>query len=189
LSNGNHSKLHWFWLPVLAGVIMALAVAATLVGILYEPWALGIGLAANLIIAVDYLLIGAFIAPKFSIAGPYVGAQVARLAGLAFFITCAMTHTELFLHGLTEGVAERGEHEGVGEWFVSSHGLVAHNFQAAAGFIFFLFAYRYLGVLIVDRDTYRRVVDERLQQYLKRQKQAAVLPNPAPDTEGNIPHE
>lgn len=113
--------------------------------------------AMNFIIALAYLGIGLYVAPKFSIAAGAWGAKVARLAGLLFFVTCAGTHTELAVHAAQSP-------DLVGEWFHSAHGLAIHTVQGIAGWLFCVLAIKYLNVRIMNRSHYEAVLDERIEQ-------------------------
>lgn len=117
--------------------------------------------AMNVIIALAYLGIGLYVAPKFSIAAGRFGAQAARLAGLLFFVTCAGTHIELAYHAAQSP-------DLVGDWFHSAHGLIIHTVQGLAGWAFTVLAVRFLNVRIMNKTHYETVLDERIEQ-LKEQ--------------------
>ncbi len=125
---------------------------------------------ANVVIALAYLGIGLYVAPKFSFAAPHWGAKLARSAGLVFFITCAGTHLELAYHAAQAGPGSNGL--AVGEWFVQWHGLFIHTVQGAAGWLFLVLAARYLSVKVYNRDYYDRVVKERVSEIERIQQEA-----------------
>ena len=115
----------------------------------------------NLAIAVAYLGIGLFVAPKFDLAAPSWGSRLAKLCGLAFFVTCGITHLELAAHASGEIDAAV---DSQAAWLVSWHGLLVHTVQSLAGLGFLALASRYLQVRIYNKQYYERVLDERIRQ-------------------------
>lgn len=97
----------------------------------------------NFTIALAYVGIGIYVAPSFDIDVGRMGAQIARVAGMLFFITCAGTHFELAWHALTDPPR-------VGEWFVAWHGLIIHTIQGIAGWVFCVLGIKYLDIRITN---------------------------------------
>lgn len=121
---------------------------------------------ANVIIALAYAAIGLYIAPrfKFVVVGrkALLGARLARLAGMAFFATCAGTHLEMAYHASQAGTGPNGI--AVGEWFTDWHGLTIHIVQGVAGWAFTFLAIRYLRVNIYNRDYYEEALEQRIDE-------------------------
>ena len=122
-----------------------------------------VAVGTNLAISFAYLAIGVYITPKFSLAAPSSGSRLAKLCGLAFFVTCGITHLELALHASAAGGAAADE-----RWLVSWHGLAIHAVQAVAGLGFLALATRYLQVRIYNKQYYEHVLDERIREIEER---------------------
>ncbi len=109
----------------------------------------------NAIIAFAYLGIGLYLVPSFVFDGPedwgwrVRGARLARLSGLVFFITCAMTHIELVLHAADSSEVALQLHDG--RWIDSWHGLLIHAVQAVAGMAFLVLGIFFLTIRVTTK--------------------------------------
>ncbi len=117
------------------------------------PWQVWAAL-VNIAIALDYAALGLYIAPKFEASHASRGLRVARFSALVFFVTCAMTHTELALHVLSEPVG----------WMGSWHFLLIHTVQALAAPAFLVTAARFSRITIRDKRHYQSVLDQQLAE-------------------------
>jgi ABC-type long-subunit fatty acid transport system fused permease/ATPase subunit len=114
--------------------------------------------AANALIALDYLLIGIFFLSRLHMtrslrrANPY--AVAALLAMGLFFFGCVHTHVELAWH-VWHGEAHHHWHT----W----QGLASHILQGVGGFVFWVLAQRHLIVNIFDRASFWRANDGGLE--------------------------
>ena len=112
--------------------------------------ALTVAVAMNLIIAAAYAAIGIWITPKFQLGPISWGTRIARLSGLIFFLTCALTHVEMALHATDTS------------WQTEWHGLSLHVVQAIAGWTFLIAAVKYLRVRIYSQSDYWKEVESHL---------------------------
>lgn len=106
--------------------------------------ALYTALVAHLTIAAGYVGIAIYIAPGFVLSRAAFGARLARLAGVTFFVLCALTHTEHAVH-----IWQHPEQMG---WMADPFSLGYHILQAAAGWAFLVAGTLYLDVRIRSRD-------------------------------------
>lgn len=113
---------------------------------------------ANSVIALLFLSIGLYVAPKFVFAAPHGGARLARWSGMTFFVMCAMTHLELVAHAFSEGETALNSPTWLDTW----HGLIVHNAQALAGTAFLFLSIHYLAVRIYNRAFYTQLLDRRV---------------------------
>lgn len=127
---------------------------------------------SNLAIAFAYMGIGLYITPKFSLAAPSRGSRLAKLFGLAFFVTCAITHLELAAHARGASEAEAGV-DPQAAWLLSWHGLIIHVVQGLAGLGFLGLASRYLQIRVFNKQYYEHVLDERIRQIEGQIEQAS----------------
>jgi hypothetical protein len=134
-----------------------------------------VAIISNLAIAFAYLGIGLYVTPKFNLAGTSHGSRLAKLAGLTFFVTCAITHLELASHATGEIISAIETQAG---WLISWHGIITHAVQAIAGLSFLALAMRHLQIRIYNKQYYERVLDDRIRQ-IERQLND-VAPNAAP---------
>lgn len=116
---------------------------------------------SNLGIAFAYLGIGLYITPKFSLAAPSHASRLVKLFGLAFFVTCGITHLELAAYAREEAQAAAGSQAA---WLVSWHGLTIHVLQGIAGLGFLGLASRHLQIRVFNKQYYEHVLDERIRQ-------------------------
>lgn len=103
---------------------------------------------ANVLIALAYVGIGSYVAPRFQVLHEeendrkawreYVQVPLIRLCAITFFVTCAMTHLELAYQSVAVRVG----------WHVTWHSLLIHGVQGPAGIGFLLLASHFLRVRI-----------------------------------------
>ena len=123
---------------------------------------------ANVIIALDYVAIGAFVSPKFDAASSSVGLRAAKAAALVFFVTCGLTHLDVAFH------AWLGE-----PWMRDPHFLVVHTIQAIAAPVFLYFANRFTSIGIWNKTLYDDALRRRVHQVreeLARERQQGANP-------------
>ena len=99
---------------------------------------------ANVGIALAYLAIDIFVAPKFefgAIRSGHYGLRAMQLAALVFFLTCGMTHVDLALHILSDAPP----------WMLTPHFLLIHTSQALAAPVFLVLAHRFSIIRIGPR--------------------------------------
>jgi hypothetical protein len=121
-----------------------------------------LAIASNLAIALSYVLIGVQVAPRLVVIAPrrWAGGAL-RVSGAVFFICCAFTHLELTLHAIATGVPGGG----VGDWYYSWHGHLAHHPQAIAGLVFYVvFRYFTSALIVGNHDEYERVLEMRIAE-------------------------
>lgn len=112
----------------------------------------------NLVIALAYLGIGAYVAPKFTLGtSSNLAARVTKWCGIVFFVSCAMTHLELAYHAQPP---EDFAAYTIGEWLSSWHGQVIHGLQAASGVVFLVLAVGNLSIRIYSKNFYEEMLDE-----------------------------
>lgn len=124
---------------------------------------LGLAVAANVMIALGYGAIAIWVVPKFDAAAPRWGLTVAKFAGLTFFLTCAMTHSELALHAATGTSIE----------WTAPHFLMIHTIQAIAAPVFLVFAVRFMSIRIFNLDLYAGLVERSLAEQARSLGQIA----------------
>lgn len=116
--------------------------------------------AANVLIAVDYALLGIFFLRRIRFPtrlGVVNRVTVATVGAALFFFGCVHTHLDLLLLGHLDA-----------HWF-SWPNVLSHILQGVGGFMFWFLAQRYLVVNIFERRTYEVAADpeaERRLQYL-----------------------
>ncbi len=108
----------------------------------------------NLAIAAGYVGIGAYVAPKFDAAATGLGLRLTKLSALVFFLTCAMTHTELAFHVFTDQP----------DWMISPHFIIVHGLQAVAAPAFLVLATAFMSIRIFNRTLYERVLARRIEE-------------------------
>ncbi|HEV3001904.1 MAG TPA: SpoIIE family protein phosphatase [Solirubrobacteraceae bacterium] len=91
--------------------------------------------ALNGVIASAYLVMATYLAPRFGLPAP------ARIAAIAFFTACGLTHVELLVHTLANQPA----------WMTSGHMFAIHGVQAAVDWGFILVAVRHLDIRFTRR--------------------------------------
>jgi hypothetical protein len=111
-----------------------------------------VAVAANLLISTGYILIAAWVVPKFDAAASSWGLRAAKLAGLTFFVTCALTHLESAAHAAT----------GVPHDVTAAHSLVVHVVQAIAAPAFLICASTWMSIRIYNRAHYLGMLDREI---------------------------
>lgn len=122
-----------------------------------------VALVSNLVIAASYAAIGLYLAPRFDAAVPDRRMRLAKLAAVAFFVTCAMTHLDLAWHVHTRSGIFTGAAWTPGQT-VPVHFLLVHTVQALAAPLFFLAASGALVVAIYNRDYYEQFLARRIAE-------------------------
>jgi diguanylate cyclase (GGDEF)-like protein len=96
--------------------------------------------ALALSVAAGYFTIAAVVAPRIRMPSAGDGLlRVVRIAAIAFFIGCGMTHVHILVHTLGYGTAQP----------VEAHELVFHSFQAVGAWLFVLGAILRLELQVV----------------------------------------
>jgi len=116
--------------------------------------------AANLLIALDYVLIGFYFLARTSLfkasKRPTRKALVACLAAGLFFFGCVHTHLDLILMDLHDA-----------HWY-SWWNLTSHVMQGVGGFTFWFLARHHLTLHIFDRQAYEQATDAQAEERLQR---------------------
>lgn len=113
-----------------------------------------IAIFSDVVIAAGYVLLGALIAKKFDAAAPTWVLNTFKLAGLTFFVTCALTH----LHH-AEHVARN-----IPDDSTSVHFLFIHGVQAVAAIVAGLIGWSFISLRIYDRSYYGPFLDRAIDR-------------------------
>jgi serine phosphatase RsbU (regulator of sigma subunit)/anti-sigma regulatory factor (Ser/Thr protein kinase) len=89
----------------------------------------------NGLVAAAYLVMAIYLAPRLGLPRP------GRLAAVAFFTACGLTHTEMTLHVLSARP----------DWMISNHMFAIHAVQAVVDWSFIFVALRYMDIRVAKR--------------------------------------
>lgn len=110
-------------------------------------------IAANLLIALNYVLIGSFFLGRVRahLKDSAPKTLVAYLSLGVFFLGCVHTHLDLVFMGVDDP-----------HWLHPGN-IVSHILQGIGGFVFWVLARKYLVINIFDRKAYDRIVEDSRQ--------------------------
>lgn len=119
------------------------------------------GTLGNVVIALAYGIIGAWIVPKFDMAASARGVGLVKLTGTLFFFTCSVTHADMAVHTFWNLPADH----------LAWHNLLNTLVQAISAPVFAIMTARHLVVRIIDKSQYEQVLDRRLLEMERRREE------------------
>ncbi len=123
-----------------------------------EHYLLVVSVLGNVLIALAYGVIGAWIVPKFDLAASARGINAIKVSGTLFFFCCAVTHSDMAIHDAL-GLAANP---------LAPHYLINTLVQALSAPVFAVLVSRSVVVRIIDKDQYESVLDRRILEMERR---------------------